>query len=465
VTDLEHDRTERTEEPDPSEKAEARPALLLSLECARPTAGAVRYELGDVHEVILGRGAERTERRSARGKRATLELSIPDRRMSTRHARIVRRGARLFLEDFGSTNGTLVNGRRVDRSPLLEGDVLELGHTLFMIASSESAAARARAAAPAGDGAAIPGLSTLDPALATRLSRLTRVASATVPIILRGETGTGKELLARAVHALSGRPGPVVAVNCGAIPDGLVESHLFGHRKGAFSGAVRDEPGAVRAADMGTLFLDEIGDLPLGAQTALLRVLQEGEVVPVGQTAAVSVDVRVVSATHRPLESLVEHGSFRRDLYARLAGFVHQVPPLRERRADIGALIADLLASPKVPGGAALRFRPDAGRALLRYDWPLNVRELVQCLASAAAQAEEGLVKLQDLPPLIAAAAKTAEPDTEADEELRRELLRRLVESKGNVSDMARSMGKARQQIQRWLRRFGLEPERYREGG
>jgi transcriptional regulator with GAF, ATPase, and Fis domain len=288
--------------------------------------------------------------------------------------------------------------------------------------------------------------------------------------MLLGETGTGKEITARAVHALSKRPGAFVAINCGAIPAALVEGQLFGHVKGAFSGAVRDEPGLVRAAQFGTLFLDEIGDLPAASQAALLRVLQEGEVLPVGATRAMPVDIRVVCATHRPLDDLMSRGDFRRDLYGRLAGFSHTIPPLRDRRVDLGLIVAALLRSGKVRQGDELSFRPDAARAMVRYDWPLNVRELAQCLATAGVLAEQGVIRLEDLPQPIAELAaappsssmSVAERVPDRDEAVRRELLARLAETGGNMSEVARAMGKARQQVQRWVRRFGIDPDAFR---
>jgi transcriptional regulator with GAF, ATPase, and Fis domain len=291
-----------------------------------------------------------------------------------------------------------------------------------------------------------------------------------IPVLLLGESGTGKEVLARVTHELSGRPGAFVAVNCGAIPPNLVESHLFGHQKGSFSGAVRDELGFVRSANGGTLFLDEIGDLPPASQAALLRVLQEGEVHPVGAARPVRVDVRVIAATHRSLDRMQDDGSFRRDLYARLSGFVVQVPPLRERKEDIGQLIGELL----VRSETTVRIRPDAASLLVRYDWPLNVRELSQCLSTAAALATDGLIKLEHLPPQVArqegpisllsvvegpASAGVRSRNTPLspeDEALRADLVQRLEANGFNISAVAREMGKARQQVQRWVRRFNL---------
>jgi transcriptional regulator with PAS, ATPase and Fis domain len=258
-----------------------------------------------------------------------------------------------------------------------------------------------------------------------------------------------------------------VAVNCGAIPPGLVESQLFGHVRGSFSGATRDEPGLVRAAQFGTLLLDEIGDLPLAAQAALLRVLQEGEVLPVGGAKPVPVDVRFVSATHKPLEDLVERGDFRRDLYARLAGYAFTIAPLRERRVDLGLLIASLLSGITLPA-SGLRLHREASRAMLRYEWPMNVRELDQCLRATSVLADDGLVTVDELPAAIADARDDARdddaevPDAQEDA-LRREILVRMAEARGNVSEVARAMGKARQQVQRWVRRFGIVPEAFRE--
>jgi transcriptional regulator with PAS, ATPase and Fis domain len=442
------------------------------MECARPLAGGARVGLAGVDAVVIGRGEARQIQRTREGDRVIVRVSVPDRKMSADHARITLDGASVVLEDLGSTNGCQVDGEAVDQAPLRNGSVVELGRTLFVYTEVlDRASLRVPdldAERPSPDP---PGLATLDPSLAARVERLKRVAASPVSVMLLGETGTGKEITARAVHALSKRPGPFVAINCGAIPATLVESQLFGHVKGSFSGAVRDEPGLVRSAHCGTLFLDEIGDLPPPSQAALLRVLQEGEVLPVGATRATPVDIRVVSATHKPLDTLMEQGGFRRDLYGRLAGFTYPLSPLRQRRIDLGSLVAALLRSPKVKSGAELHFRTDAARALLRYDWPLNVRELEQCLATSSVLAEATTVRLEDLPAPIAelagappsSAMVAAEPGDERDEALRREIMLRLAETRGNLSEVARVMGKARQQVQRWVRRFGIDPEAFRD--
>src|SRR5258706_2439249 len=292
------------------------PYLFVVLECDRPTAGGARYALGEVDEVIVGRGAARKGTlQKVEGVRR-LTLTIPSRSMSGTHARFARTSEGWVLEDARSTNGSSVNGERVSRAVLREGDVIELGHTIFSLRTglptpSGTLPKLDSADAQVSDAA----FATLVPALAREFETLARVASSNLCVLLLGETGTGKEVVARALHRLSGRSGAFVAANCGALPPNLVESSLFGHVRGAFSGAVRDEPGFFRAADGGTLLLDEIGDLPLAAQPALLRVLQENEVLPVGTTRPARVNVRVIAATHRPLDTLTQDGRFRVGLF------------------------------------------------------------------------------------------------------------------------------------------------------
>jgi DNA-binding NtrC family response regulator len=292
------------------------------------------------------------------------------------------------------------------------------------------------------------------------------VARSGANVLLLGETGTGKEVLARAVHAVARPDGPFVAVNCGAIPLGLVEAHLFGHVKGAFSGAVRDEVGFVRAAQGGTLFLDEIVDLPRSSQAALLRVLQEREVVPVGSTRPVPVDIRVIAATHADVEELVRRGELRADLLARISGFIFHVPPLRERREDIGVIASQLLAR-LAPERTGVSFEPEAGAALFAHGWRHNVRELEHALTVALALADDE-IELEHLPPAIAGATSSYPPPPESErpaEEaaaLREELTRLLAKHRGNVSAVARDMGRARPLVHRWLKRYRIDASTFR---
>jgi transcriptional regulator with AAA-type ATPase domain len=445
------------------------PHLFVVLECDRPCSGGARYSLADVREMTIGRGAERGPERAGGSEAHRLVVRVPGRWLSSTHARILRVGETDWaVEDAGSKNGTFLNGLAIQRAPLTDGDVLEAGHTLFVF--------RAGLPTPpttpldvdvsAGESAG----NTLVPQGMHKLEELRRIARSEVPVLLLGETGSGKEVLARAVHERSGRAGAFVGVNCGALSASLLEGLLFGHVRGAFSGAVRDEPGLVRAADGGTLFLDEIGDLAPGAQAALLRVLQEREVVPVGGVRPVKVDVRVVAATHRPLEELSQRGEFRNDLFARLNGFLHRVPPLRDRREDLGILTGTLLGRALGAQASSATLSVAAGRALLAHRWPSNVRELAQCLARAIALAPNGSIEASHLPEGITApspgtndAPRASLRLSDADIQLRAQLVAELRKRGGNVSEVARAMGKARMQIQRWLKRLQIDAKEYRD--
>ena len=445
------------------------PHLFLVLESHRIAAPPARVRLAGFDEILLGRGEGR---RIDPAENQGLVIRAPDPWMSSTHARMIRALKRWVIEDAGSKNGTLVNGAPLTgRVTLEDGDIIEVGHTFFLYRHAQ----RAMPGEPAilamtGETPPAPGFATLSPDFERDLEKLATVARAAVPVILEGETGTGKEVMARAIHALSGRRGEFVAVNCGALPANLIEGELFGHKRGAFSGATEDRPGLIRAADGGTLLLDEIGELPASAQAVLLRVLEAREVMPVGATRPVPVDVRVVAATHRSLDRMVDEGTFRRDLFNRLAGYRARLPPLRDRIEDLGLLVGPLLARihPSPLGGAALpALQPKAARALLHCFWPGNIRQLEKALSSAAALAKGGAIALDHLPEEVRAAP--ADPGeaggreaTGEDAAARERLVAMLIEHKGNVSAVARATGKARMQVQRWLKRYGLDPERYR---
>ena len=303
------------------------------------------------------------------------------------------------------------------------------------------------------------------PAWQAVCAMLPRVARSGLPVVVLGETGTGKELVARAIHALSGRAqGGFVAQNCGATPDTLIESELFGHSRGAFTGAVADRAGLFEAAAGGTLFLDEIGDASALLQMKLLRVLQEGEARRVGDTRARRVDVRVVSATHRCLEEAVHVGGFRADLYFRLSAVRLRLPALRERGEDVVLLARHFLAE------AAARLErepPEPGPELLahlrEYAWPGNVRELANGCAFAVQVADaRGRVDLEHWPetPLLAGPGDRGgaglHAETRALEE--RRLREALERARGNKSQAARALGLSRQGLLKKLRRYGLTP-------
>ena len=441
------------------------PVLYVALQCNRPATPPSRHLLTDLDLVYIGRGDLRSAKRGDR----KLTLSIDDPWMSTRHVTLRRSGLRWIAEDTGSRNGTLLNGLPCLRHILEDVDLLEMGHTLFMFRGAVPSSAdevpdldASRLASPA------PGMSTFVPSLAAELARLRTIARSTVSVVIRGETGSGKEIAARATHLLSGRSGPFVAVNCGGIPPTLIESEMFGYRKGAFSGADEDRPGLMRSADKGTLFLDEIADLPAPAQAALLRALQESEVMPVGATHAVKIDVRVLAATHFDLQKLVAEARFRADLFARISGFTVRMPALRDRREDLGILIGELLRrlAPEMEGRVSLT--PEAGRALFKHTWPMNVRELEKCMAAALVLSAGEPIDLVHLPDWAHMTEVTPVSVPEArslsaeDRRQREELIALLTEHAGNISSIARAMGKARMQVQRWLKRYGLDPDRYR---
>ena len=447
--------------------APKKPFLFVVLHCDQPALGGARYELSGLDLLTIGRGERREACRGTADGVRCLTLRLPASAVSKSHARLFREGETWHIEDTGSRNGCYLNGKRIERARrLADGDLLEIGCTLLRYRA-------ALTASPGHDGdldsalvrPETPGLLSLVPSAAAELASLARIARTNVPTLLLGETGTGKEVLANGIHALSGRPGPFVAVNCGGLTASLLESQLFGHVKGAFTGALRDEPGYVRSADGGTLFLDEIGDLPLPAQAALLRVLQEREVVPVGKTRPTIVDVRVVAATHKALDTLCLRGDFRSDLFARLAGYQHALTPLRERIEDLGILLADLLQRPEIQGGREARLQVATGRRLLSYPWPLNIRELQQALTVAVALANGSPLLPSHLPSGVASApppapSKATEP-VGADEIVSR-IVALLEKSRGNVTEVARSMGKTRMQIHRWMDRFGIDPQDYR---
>ncbi|HEX6764130.1 MAG TPA: sigma 54-interacting transcriptional regulator, partial [Polyangiaceae bacterium] len=442
------------------------PHLFLLIECDRPTAGGVRYCLEGLDVVEFGRANERQAHVSD-AEPKVLRVGVPGRSMSATHARLVAKGGDFVLEDRGSTNGSFVNGARTTTKVLADGDVIELGHTLFMLRTTIPTPAYAPRVFDSSERPAPhPAFATLLPTIAEELVTLGRVAKSELTVLVNGDTGTGKELLARGIHELSERSGPFVAVNCGALPPNLVESSLFGHVKGAFSGAHRDELGFLRAANQGTLLLDEIGDLPLAAQASLLRVLEEREVVPVGSARPQPFDARVIAATHRNLDALVRDEKFRGDLLSRLGGYKATLRPLAERREDLGLLVKEVLGS--LPEAANAKLSPEAGLALVRHDYPFNVRELVHELERAVVISDGGVIQKTHLfpgsdgsGPSAGAEAGVSELSPE-DAALRDELVRHLTEHRGNVADVARVMGKARMQIHRWLKRFDIDPGIFR---
>jgi DNA-binding NtrC family response regulator len=304
------------------------------------------------------------------------------------------------------------------------------------------------------------------PAIIDVMKTLARVAASQATVMVMGETGTGKELVARTIHRYSERANRrFVPVNCSALAEGLLESELFGHVKGSFTGASVSRPGLFREADNGTLFLDEVGDISPGLQARLLRALQEHEIVPVGSETAVKVDVRVIAATHRDLPELVRQSRFREDLYYRLDVVTLRLPPLRERRQDIPLLIDHFLRTlSSRHGRSPVAVDPEAQRRLLAYDWPGNIRELQNVLERAVLLAEQGVIGPEHLATNVR--ASTALPETSGPspalrplEDVEREyVIRVLSATGGNREESSRILGISRRTLTRMIQRWNLPP-------
>ena len=432
-------------------------------------------------------------------------VCIPEQAVSRMHARIRRTstasGEDVFvLSDLGSRNGTVVDGKHVHEAILEPLTEVRIGDALFKFVDegADVAVAYRIDGVVAGQRRARSFVELVGGAKMDAIAAdIERIAPTELSCVVLGETGTGKEVVARGIHRLSGRRGSFQAINCAAIPHNLLESELFGYRRGAFSGADRDKPGLIKLADGGTLFLDEIGDMPIDAQAKLLRVLQSREVFPLGATMPEHVDIRIVCATHRDLYAYVRDGSFRGDLLARMNEHTVRLPPLRERKEDMLQLVRSFFARYGKPqAGFTFSFMV----ALLHYDWPFNVRELESCVKRGLAIAEDGILDTMHLPDAIAeqmrgyggksrpggadrmsvfppsvmpasripasGGAPSSGPPapvsavrTPPEEELRAVLRRH----KGNVAAVGRELGKERMQIHRWLKKYGISLDDYRE--
>lgn len=440
------------------------------------------------------------DREATIGRDLAADICVPSSAVSRHHARVERRDGRWMLVDLGGRNGTLVNGAYVTEIVLEHLDEIRCGDTFFKFVAEgaeayapyrcdgavlDSATGAVRAAL--AEGRAVGGYQIRRVA-----ASLQEIAKSNLSVMILGESGTGKEVFAQQLHDWSGRTGPMKAINCAAIPASLLEGELFGHKRGAFSGADRDRTGLVRAAHGGTLFLDEIGDMPLEAQAKLLRVIQTKEVTPLGSSQAEPVDVRFVCATHRNLAKLQQAGTFRGDLFARLNEHSVTLPPLRTRKEDLYMLCQAL---------AARHGRPDVDvsipfmAGLLHHDFPYNVRELEALIKRWAAISTTPLLDVQHWsaeiqermasygraqvvaqppspapsppppgmpqaasaqrqPPALALPPRSAPPE----EELRA----RLAEHRGNIAALSRLYGKDRVQVHRWMRRYGINIDDYR---
>jgi len=395
------------------------------------------------------------------GRDEACEIHLTGNDVSRRHA-VLRATAEggVTLADLGSRNGVRLNGRPISEAALGVGDVVRLGGWVGVVTSTPGEFVEIAAGLWGGA------------ALRAALEPLRRAATSDLPIVLEGETGTGKEVVTRALHRWSGRPGPLVAVNCAALPEGLAEGELFGYRKGAFTGADRQSAGFFRSAEGGTLLLDEVSDLPMALQAKLLRVLEEREVQPLGELRPVPIDVRVVVAGQQPLLGAMRQGRFRADLLARLDGLTVRLPPLRLRREDVLPLFSHLLQ--EIGQGRAPAIESDLAERLCLHDWPFNVRELVLLArrlltlhgSETTLHARHLPERIGDpadalIPPSDPAAKKPAAPDRGEPVELPA-LMVALRASSGNVARAAAMLGISRQRAYRLMEGQAIDLEALR---
>ncbi|MBI3073877.1 MAG: sigma 54-interacting transcriptional regulator [Deltaproteobacteria bacterium] len=404
------------------------------------------------------------------------DLVIHDRVLSRRHGRFEVGSGRktVSLSDLASRNGTFRNGARIgDSSVALEsGDVVRAGDTLFVYRCVDKER-------PAGTESSNRLVGSSE-AIQSVLRDVARVAVGDLSVLVIGETGTGKELIAREIHERSKRTGRLVPVNCAAIPRDLFESAFFGHKKGSFSGAIDDQEGYFQSADGGTLFLDEIGEMPIGVQAKLLRALETKEIIVVGSTKPRAVDVAVVAATNRPLDEEVEAGRFRADLLARIDGVTIRLPALRHRREDILTLFQHFLTA----AGRSIVMNADFAEAVVAHAWPQNVRQLENMARRIAIDSKDGqavgrteverwlpaakLVPTRDAwaaPPdgsrpegaTSAGVGEVASPDIRSNAPPRDEVEAAVRDAAGNIAAVAGHFKTNRQQIYRWLRYYGLK--------
>jgi len=402
-----------------------KPALFIGLAGDAPHTPPARIALGEVDRVELGRAEARAIRHATLDGARVATVALADPRMSTHHARLSRVGGRWVLEDLESRNGTTVGPDRIKRRPLDDGDAILVGHTALLYRE------HAEQTDLDGDPPEIAtGLATLCAPLARQYRDLATAATSTAAVEIRGETGTEKELVARAVHTLSGRTGKLVATNCAALSVAMLEAELHDARGG-------------------TLFLDEIAELSALAQAALLRALAGGA------------DVRLISATHRDLDAEVAVDKFHAELRARLLGIAIELPALRRRREDLSMLVSALLDR-HVPE-RAITFSSDAVAALYAHDWPLNVRELERSLQGALAASSSDRIEMQHLPASVGATEPLEQPVyrevTPEEKSLKDQLGAALARHEGNIAAVGREMGKDPTQIRRWMKRFGLKRE------
>jgi len=375
---------------------------LLPAEVPRATASTRRYALlvffgEETHVCLLDEGMNVVV-----GRESPCEIVVKDASISRQHARFSLRDGRVTVEDLDSRNGTVRNGERLRREDLEPGDEVRVGTARLVLVATRPDE-RDRSGGDDSDGDQVIASSVMK----SLYEDVARVSRTNVPVLILGESGSGKEHVANALHRLGPRrDGPFVVVNCAAIPPSLLETTLFGHERGAFTGAVGRAVGMFERANGGTLFLDEIGELTSTAQAALLRAVESQKISRVGSSAETPVVARCVAATHCDLEAMVQDGTFRQDLFFRLNGVKLSVPPLRERTDEIALLVRKFVDKARREWGLRTRdVADDAMNALRAYAWPGNVRQLRHAVERAALLGKGEIVRAGDLPEYVFARA------------------------------------------------------------
>ncbi len=396
------------------------------------------------------------------GRADQADIVLSTSHVSREHLALDVTRAGVMARDLGSKNGSFIDGEQISSAPLRHSAILRVGDTIALFWDAPG---------PADwEFQSISGGLFGGPTLARAIEDLRPVARSELSVIIVGETGSGKEAVSRAVHDLSGRKGPLVAVNCATIPEQLAEAQLFGHRRGAFTGALSSEAGYLRTAENGTLFLDEIVELPLAVQAKLLRAIQENEYVPVGETRPVRANVRFLCAAQAPLEQAVARGIFRQDLAARLDGYQFRLPALSARREDIPFLFLRFLSD--ALGGSAPELSPRVVETLCLYPWPGNVRELINTARQVAVlRGQESTIRFEHLPERVRAftprsqdseRTRSEPPPRSAPDAAARELEEALLSQRGNVQRAAEQLGISRGRAYRIIAAGQVDVSRFR---
>jgi transcriptional regulator with PAS, ATPase and Fis domain len=435
----------------------------------------VEVRLGQ-KEVKIGRGRE-------------ADLQLPDPSVSRLHAKVFRVGQQYFLADLRSRNGTHADGKRITQLALEDGRMFQVGpFRIHFHRPASGFSAGEEPTVPPGTASAIADSAGAEPVRVQKrtgaptvtvdapfgliggsahvrklVATIRRVAASDVPVLIEGETGSGKELVARGIHDASARrERPFIVVNCGAISPELIESELFGHEKGAFTGATAQRKGAFELANSGTIFLDEIGELPVALQPKLLRALEQKEVKRVGGNDLLPADVRILAATNRNLREEIARKAFREDLYFRIVAITVPIPPLRDRREDVAPIAWYFLSGMGTPtSGPVPGLSPAALDALISHDWPGNVRELRNAIQRAVVMAESGELTGSDfsfLRPAVRQDAETGSPSglSRWEQAERTNILGELARQMGNKTKAARELGIAKSTLFEKLKKYGI---------